>query len=76
MLAIGDYFTTEQLPKFKKIDRYILRKEKATEVFKGLQGKRIFVMCGQDDHIPEEEICLIEEISKKIQYCFWHRQAF
>lgn len=70
MLAIGDYFTTEQLPKFKKIDRYILRKEKAIEVFKGLQGKRIFVMCGQDDHIPEEEICLIEEISKKYNIAF------
>lgn len=70
MLAIGDYFTTEKLPKFKKIDRYVLKKEKAAEVFKGLQSKKIFVMCGQDDHIPEEEIHLIEEITKKYNIVF------
>lgn len=70
MLAIGDYFTIAQLPSFKKIDRYILKKEKATEVFKGFQSKKIFVMCGQDDHIPEEEIRLIEEISKKYNVVF------
>ena len=74
MLAIGNYFTAEQLLPFKKIDRYILRKkkekEKAAEGFKGLRSKKIFVMCGQDDHIPVEEVRLIEDISKKFNVVF------
>ena len=70
MLAIGDSFSTMTLPSLKKIDRYCLKKKDNKSVFEEVRDKKIFVMCGQDDHIPEEEIELIKSISKKYNIVF------
>lgn len=70
MLAIGDSFSTAELPPFKKIDRYCLKDSVSKNIFESIREKKIFVMCGQDDHIPEEEIKLIEAISRKYNVVF------
>lgn len=71
MLAIGNSFTTERLPHFNKITRLSLKNFDSTnEVFDRIENKRIFVMCGQDDHVCEEEIHLIESISQKYNIVF------
>ena len=73
MLAIGNTFTTESLPGFHKIDRIDLEKadaEELQELFASLHGKKVLIMCGQDDHISEKEIELIESISQKYNCVF------
>lgn len=73
MLAIGNAFATESLPVFHKIDRLDLVTGNDTEfqkLFTSLKGKKVFVMCGQDDHISDEEIRLVESISQKYNCVF------
>lgn len=72
MLAIGNDFTTQELPPFKKINRFDLlcRDKKLNQVINSLKGKRIFIICGQDDHIPQEEVELIETITAKYNCVF------
>ncbi len=73
MLAIGDTFTTKELPQFKKIDRIdlnLINEEGGKEIFSFLKGKKILVLCGQDDHISKKEIELIESISQKYNCVF------
>lgn len=63
MFAIRETFTTESLPAFHKIDRYDLSEdEDLSELFKSIIHKKIFVLCGQDDHISDKEIELLEKI--------------
>lgn len=73
MLAIGNTFNTDKLPVFHKIDRIDLATGADTEfqkLFTSLKDKKVLVMCGQDDHIPTEEIRLIESISQKYNCVF------
>lgn len=72
MLAIRDTFTTQSLPAFSKINRYDMNKISAdwSTVFNKLADKKIFIMCGQDDHVSDYEISLIEEISKRYNCVF------
>ncbi|MDY4813852.1 MAG: thiamine pyrophosphate-binding protein, partial [Ruminococcus sp.] len=72
MLAVDGSFTTDSLPEFHKISRYELSDKNLdlSELFQSIQGKKIFIMCGQDDHIEEKEIELIEQISEKYNCIF------
>lgn len=73
MLAIGRDFTSNELPDFRKIDRVELCRKNEEELkkrFDSLCGKRVFIMCGQDDHISDKEIALIESIGKKYNCVF------
>lgn len=73
MLAIGNSFTSSELPSFTKINRYDLSNKKTgilDEMFNRIANKKIFIVCGQDDHISSEEIDLIESISKKYNCVF------
>lgn len=73
MLAIRESFTTKELPKFNKIDRIELNSvndDQLEKIFGELSGKKVFIMCGQDDHISEKEIKLIEDISEKYDCVF------
>ncbi len=73
MLAIGMDFTSNKLPDFRKIDRVELcpkNEEELKKRFDSLHGKRVFIMCGQDDHISDKEIALIESIGKKYNCVF------
>lgn len=72
MLAIGNDFTTEKLPPFRKISRYELDNSELNlkKVFDGLTDKKILVICGQDDHISNEENELIAQIFEKYNCVF------
>ena len=71
MLAVGNSFTTKELPVFNRIKRYILAETPdLLSAFSKLYNKKVFVICGQDDHICEEEIELIENISEKYNCVF------
>lgn len=72
MMAIGNSFTANCLPKFNKINRYDLKaqKEELKSVFERLHKKRVFVMCGQDDHISKTQIELIESVFNRYNCIF------
>lgn len=73
MLAIGESFTTTELPKFNKISIIKLEsenKEYFRKVFAELKEKKVLVVCGQDDHISKKEIDLIESITRKYDCVF------
>lgn len=73
MLAIGKDFTSDALPEFNKINRVSLLSDKSETVdkyFDSLLGKKVFIMCGQDDHIFERENALVSTISKKYNCVF------
>lgn len=71
MLAIDNDFTTEKLPIFNKIERYELQANNEwSKIFKELIGKKIIIICGQDDHISKEQINLMEQIFKKYNCIF------
>lgn len=73
MLAIDGTFTSTDLPYFKKINRIDLTDEvndTVCELFNKIYDKKIFIICGQDDHISSEEVELIESISKKYNCIF------
>lgn len=71
MFAIGEYFTVSKLPDFHKIDRYDLNSNTDMQpLFESLKGKKVLLMCGQDDHIPDREIQLIEKISEQYNCVF------
>lgn len=73
MLAIGDSFTSESLPSFKKIERIqmdVIDEQLIKRLFASLKGKKVFVMCGQDDHISAEENELLESITDKYNCVF------
>ena len=64
MLAIGDSFTTTELPNISVIDRidYNSRDEIWEAKFKSLKNKKILIIYGQDDHISKEKIENLEKI--------------
>lgn len=71
MFAIGRSFGANELPVFHRISRYILsEKEALGTVFSKLSDKRVFIMCGQDDHIQTEQNELIEKIAHKYNCVF------
>lgn len=72
MMAIGEWFTTSELPTFTKIDRYSTRTQATAlkSLFESLYGKKVFILCGQDDHISKKETDLIESISRKYRCVF------
>lgn len=73
MLAIGKDFISCELPKFRKVNRVDLQKKNSEELkdcFNSLRGKKVFIMCGQDDHISARENRLIAAISKKYNCVF------
>lgn len=72
MLAVDGDFTTSTLPVFKKIVRYDLTDNTVEwqQIFLRLKNKKVMVLCGQDDCIPEEEIRLIEQIVEKYDCVF------
>lgn len=72
MLAIGDTFTSQELPIFKKITRLELCDTQLDfkTIFDRLKGKKVFIMCGQDDHISSHENKLIEQIFQNYNCVF------
>lgn len=73
MLAIGGDFSADKLPDFNKIERIDLHMpdaERERKAFSSLKGKKVLIMCGQDDHIPDRENELIEAISEKYNCVF------
>lgn len=64
MFAIGNVFTTEKLPEVKLIRRYDLKnpEENWKGIFDALASKKVLIICGQDDHVSEREVMLLEEI--------------
>lgn len=64
MLAIGPTFTTTELPKIKMIEKIDNRtsSEKVKSKFECLKGKKILVVCGQDNNISEKRKKNIEKI--------------
>lgn len=72
MLAIEDTFTAEKSPEFKRISRWELDAAQLDlkQVFDVLQGKKVFIMCGQDDHIPSYKNELIAQIYSKYDCVF------
>lgn len=71
MLAVGKYFDAKDLPEFNRIFRYDLKENNNFEaVFSKLANKKVFVMCGQDDHIQDKQNELIEQIAHKYNCVF------
>lgn len=72
VFAIGDTFTSAELPSFPLIGRIRLNedRQKASELFSSLKNKRIFLICGQDDHITGHEKELIGTIAGKYNCVF------
>lgn len=72
MRGIGEDFTIQELPKVNQIHRYDWRTDKETfkSIFEEIGDKKILVLCGQDDHISEEEDQLVESISQKYNIVF------
>jgi 2-succinyl-5-enolpyruvyl-6-hydroxy-3-cyclohexene-1-carboxylate synthase len=70
--ATGSSFTTEELPSISLIERCDIRTQDSEyeSIFKALAGKKVLLICGQDDHIPQEELNLIESISSKYNCVF------
>ena len=66
MLAIDNYFTTQTLPNINTITRIELSNKECVwkEKFESLKGKQVLIIYGQDDHISNEKIGLIEKIAK------------
>ncbi len=67
MFAIDGVFTTEELPTFQKIDRYILGDATVQweKLFETLADKKILIQCGQDINPSVKKKELIEKITKK-----------
>lgn len=66
MFAIGDTFTTPQLPTINIIKRldYKTTANEWSQLFAGVQNKRIMILCGQNINFSEEEELLLDKISK------------
>ena len=64
MLAIGGSFGAPELPAFSKVERLDPGVEDWGAVFRGLSGKRVLIMYGQDRRNPEAE-ALLDEIARK-----------
>lgn len=70
MLAIDEFFGEKELPNFRKISRHSLKSDDLRAVFESIKDKKIFVMCGQDDHIDKRKIELVEKIAKQYNCIF------
>lgn len=71
MLALGADFSAAELPAFRQIRRHELsRMENANDVFARLNGKRVMILCGQDNHVSPRECELVEAISKRYNCVF------
>lgn len=72
MLAIGADFSESVLPKVTTINRIsvLSSEDKWKELLRNLNGKKVMLFCGQDDHISEIEKKLINEIANTKHYVF------
>lgn len=66
MFAIGDVFTTSELPEINIIERLDSHTpaEKWKEVFGSLDNKNVMLQCGQNYSFSEEETVLLDVVSK------------
>lgn len=66
MFAIGNDFTTPELPVLNRIDRLDAQTSSSTwdQIFATLKGKRILFLCGQDITFNQEELELLDTVSK------------
>lgn len=66
MFAIGSDFTTPELPVLNRIDRLDAQTSSSTwdQLFATLKGKRILFLCGQDITFNQEELELLDTVSK------------
>ncbi len=66
MFAIGSDFTTPELPVLNRIDRLDAQTASSTwdQLFATLKGKRILFLCGQDITFNQEELELLDTVSK------------
>lgn len=64
ILAIGDVFNTNELPKIKVIDRidYKTKEEDIKNKFEYLKNKKVLIVYGQDNNISKEKIDNLEKI--------------
>ena len=72
MLAIGNTFNTKELPKVTVIKRISQLSEDTEwkDLFDKLAGKKVLLLCGQDDHVADEENALIEKCNREKKYVF------
>ena len=66
MFAVGDVFTTKELPSINIIRRFDCHTEPQQwgKLFTSLRGKRILFLCGQDLSFNAEAQSLLDQISK------------
>lgn len=66
MFAIGSDFTTTELPAINRIVRYDSGTDAGTweQLFSSLKNKRILFLCGQDISFNQEELSLLDQVSK------------
>lgn len=72
MLAIGKFFTEAELPKINVIERFDCKstEEKIKNKFEQLKGKKILIICGQDNNISENRKRTIEGIFENYNCIF------
>lgn len=66
MFAIGSDFTTPELPVLNRIDRLDAQTASSTwdQIFATVKSKRILFLCGQDITFNQEELELLDTVSK------------
>ena len=64
MFAIGDTFTTKELPKIKVIERLDVSSDlnKWEEKFRSLKNKKVLIVYGQDYNVTQSRIEKLEKI--------------
>lgn len=67
MHAIGDTFTTEELPDINIINRFDTLSDPAclSGLFHSLEGKRVLILCGQNYQFSQKETDLLDNVSKR-----------
>ena len=67
MHAIGDSFTTEELPDINIISRVdtLSAPVNLAELFNSLEDKRVLILCGQNYQFSQQETELLDRISKR-----------
>ena len=71
MFAIGGVFTTEQLPEVKQTKRFDLNcKCDWEQIFTQLYEKKVLVLCGQDNHVNQRKITMLEQIFESYNCLF------
>ena len=67
MHAIGDTFTTKELPDINIIKRFDTLSDQPhlAELFDSLKDKRVMIMCGQNYQFSQKETDLLDAVSKR-----------